>query len=148
MASGTWVEVDLIPPKTAEAALDTKVEPLRIIFTALISRRFKSFRETGKTKGGFVMEEAVVGNDNDFDDGLVSMSAGSSIKCMSEQGEEGHNVSGLLTLSTSTLLHTELAPPPPPFGQLVGVERSISLATSYGNVKKIISNEEHSKINE
>ncbi len=72
-------------------------------------------------------------------DGIVSISVASSIKWMSEQGDEGHNVSGLPTLSTSTLLHIELAPPSPPVGQLVGVERSISLAKNRGNFKNYIS---------
>jgi hypothetical protein len=71
--------VDLIPPRTAEAALDTKVEPLRIIFTALISRRFKSLRETGKTNGAFV-DLGVVAREEAGLEGLISISAASSIK--------------------------------------------------------------------
>ena len=50
MASGTWEEVDFIPPSTAEAVLETNVEPFRMILTALISRRFKSLSDTGKTR--------------------------------------------------------------------------------------------------
>lgn len=72
----------------------------------------------------------IAGEDMDLEE-LISISAASSIKWMSEHGDEGHKVSGLLTLSTSTLLQIELPPPPPPVGDPVGVERSISLAGSY-----------------
>jgi len=106
-----------MPLKTALAAFETIVEPFRMIFTALISRRFRSLRDTGKTNDEEEVEVPV-------DPSSSGKEGSSSSMLISEQGEEGQSVSGLLTFSSRLQIESGAS-------QFVGDAQSISFAAKH-----------------